>query len=329
MVAALAPPTDSSPPTPGPPASRVEAPPPTGIWLALTLAVLVLPVAAVFLAACNAVSGGLQWRDVALGAVLFVVSGLGITAGFHRLFTHRAFVANRPLKIAFALAGTLAFEGSLSAWVANHRVHHARSDQPGDPHSPFASYRADGERYDHAGWRGFWHAHCLWLVRAGGADEAANAPDILADKDLHLISTLFGPIALSGIVGPFLFGWILGGDITDGAWCAVWAGGVRILLLHHITWSINSACHLFGRRDFATGDRSSNVWWLALPSFGESWHNAHHMWPCLARHGVGRAQIDLTAALIGWCERRGWATKVRWPSAKVRATAAAARSARR
>ena len=302
---------------PSPDASPPQTSPPAGVWRAVTLAVLVVPPIATVTAAVGGVTSGVDPRALLVAGVLYLVSGLGITAGFHRLFTHRAFVARRPLKIALAVAGSLAVEGSVSGWVANHRVHHQLSDQPGDPHSPWASSRPTGERHDRAGWAGFWHAHCLWLLRSSGAEAEILAQDVVEDRDLRRISNLFGPIALSGIVVPFLLGWLFSGSPLVGLWWAVWAGGVRIFVLHHVTWSINSVCHVVGRRPFATGDRSRNVSWLALASLGESWHNSHHQFPTLARHGIAPGQVDPTAWFIRGCEHAGLATRVRWPNERI------------
>lgn len=253
--------------------------------------------------------------DLALLVGLYVVSCLGVTAGYHRLFTHKSFVAGRALKIALAVAGAVAVEGSLMSWVSNHRRHHRHSDHAGDPHSPLAVGDDDHESGDasRVTLRGLFHAHVGWLFRSEPADEHRFAPDLLEDRDLRVISRLFPVWALCGVAIPFFAGWAFAGTLTGAVTALVWGGLVRIFLVHHVTWSVNSVCHAFGRRPFRTRDRSKNFAPLALLSLGESWHNTHHAFPTLARHGVDRGQLDLTAACIRIWERLGWAREVRWP----------------
>jgi stearoyl-CoA desaturase (Delta-9 desaturase) len=253
--------------------------------------------------------------DLVLLAALYLVSCLGITAGYHRLFTHRSFVAGRALKIALAVAGAVAFEGSLMSWVSNHRRHHRHSDQVGDPHSPLSlgDDHEPGRAARGASLRGLFHAHVGWLFRSGPADEQRYAADLLADRDLRVVSRLFPLWALCGLAVPFFAGWAFAGTIAGAVTALVWGGLVRIFLVHHVTWSVNSVCHAFGRRPFQTRDRSKNFAPLALLSLGESWHNSHHAFPTLARHGVDRGQLDLTAACIRIWERLGWAHDVHWP----------------
>jgi stearoyl-CoA desaturase (delta-9 desaturase) len=256
--------------------------------------------------------------DLALLVGLYLVSCLGITAGYHRLFTHRSFVASRALKISLAVAGGVAVEGSLMSWVSNHRRHHRHSDQRGDPHSPLSLGDGDHEA-DDAGrgtsLRGLVHAHVGWLFRSETADEKRFAADLLEDRDLRTVSRLFPLWALCGLAIPFLAGWAFAGTVTGAVTGLVWGGFVRIFLVHHVTWSVNSVCHAFGRRPFLTRDRSKNFAPLAVLSLGESWHNSHHAFPTLARHGVDRGQLDITAACIRIWEQLGWVHDVRWPRA--------------
>ncbi len=255
--------------------------------------------------------------DLALLAGLYAVSCLGVTAGYHRLFTHRSFVADRALKIALAVAGGTAVEGSLMSWVSNHRCHHRHSDHAGDPHSPVS--KAHDDPVDHTAarttLRGLFHAHMGWLFRAEPANEQRFAADLLEDRDLRVVSRLFPLWALCGLAVPFFAGWAFTGTVAGAVTALVWGGLVRIFLVHHVTWSVNSVCHAFGRRPFRTRDRSKNFAPLALLSFGESWHNSHHAFPTLARHGVDRGQIDITAAFIRIWERLGWVHDVHWPQA--------------
>jgi stearoyl-CoA desaturase (delta-9 desaturase) len=251
---------------------------------------------------------GISALDVALTVGFYVVVGHGVSVGFHRLFAHRSFRAARGLKVALAVAGSMAFEGSLIAWVSNHRLHHAHADKDGDPHSP--ALNGSGFRHQLAG---LWHAHMGWFFRPAATCQRKFGSDLAADADLRVVNRLFPVWCVLSLALPFGLGWVLGGRLAAAATALLWAGAVRIFVLHHVTWSINSVCHTFGRRPFRTDDRSTNVPALSLLSFGESWHNAHHAFPAMARHGVDHHQLDSSAALIRLCERVGWARMVRWP----------------
>jgi stearoyl-CoA desaturase (delta-9 desaturase) len=255
-------------------------------------------------------------RDVILGLILYAITGHGVTVGFHRMFTHRSFKPKRALKIVLGVAGSLAVEGSLVSWVANHRRHHRFSDSDGDPHSPHGSGPGIAGQI-----RGFAHAHVGWLFKADTTSASRFAPDLLKDRDVTVISRLFPLFAVVSLAIPFASGWLLSRTLAGALSALLWAGLVRMALLHHVTWSINSVCHMFGRRPFTEKDRSTNVAALAIVSLGESWHNFHHAFPSSARHGVGRGQLDSSAALIRFFERAGWATKVRWPREHLAATA--------
>ncbi|MCZ0985070.1 acyl-CoA desaturase [Streptomyces diastatochromogenes] len=251
---------------------------------------------------------GLSPTDLVLAVVFYLVSGLGITVGFHRHFTHGSFKAGRPLRIALALAGSLAVQGPLLTWVADHRKHHRYSDRDGDPHSPWRYGRSP-----RALAKGMFYAHLGWLFETEHASPRTYAPDLVRDRTLMLISKRFGLVVLASVALPALLGAVLTRS-WQGAFSAFfWAGLVRICLVHHVTWSINSICHAAGSRPFRSRDRSGNVWWLAPLSFGESWHNLHHADPTSARHGVLTGQLDASARLIRWFERLGWAYDVRWP----------------
>jgi stearoyl-CoA desaturase (delta-9 desaturase) len=231
-----------------------------------------------------------------------------VTVGYHRYFTHGAFKANRALRIALAVAGSLASQGSVIGWVADHRRHHAFSDRDGDPHSPWLFGTSPVALA-----KGFWHAHMGWLFEKDKTNADRFAPDLLADKDIRVISSLFMPLTAATLLLPA----VLGGLVTMSWWGAVtalfWAGLVRISFLHHVTWSVNSICHMIGARPFVSRDRAANFWPLAILSMGESWHNSHHADPTCARHGVLRGQLDISARVIWIFERLGWAYSVRWP----------------
>ena len=246
-------------------------------------------------------------RELTILFVGYVLAGFGITVGYHRLFTHRSFQTYRPIRYGFAILGQLAVEGNVITWVANHRKHHQFSDRPGDPHSPHADY---GEGLVEA-LKGLWHAHTGWLFDSGAtADRSRYAKDLLDDRGLRVISWLFAPIVVLSLVLPALVGWAWIGGRYGFLAGLVWGGAIRILLLHHVTWSINSICHYWGRRPFAVRDESRNVWWLSWISFGEAWHNNHHAFPSSAFHGLKAHQVDPGAWLIRALERCGLAWQV-------------------
>ena len=281
------------------------------VQVVVTSVIAVTPLAGLAVAIWLAWGHGVGVTDLVLMTVLYAITGLGVTVGYHRYFTHRGFRATRSLRIALAVAGSMAFEGSVIAWVATHRRHHAFSDRPGDPHSPYRYGTSVGGML-----RGLAHAHMGWMFRDDPTPPHRYAPDLLADPCLRTISRAFPALSLASLAIPFGAGWLIGGTVWDALLAVLWGGLIRVALLQHVTWSVNSLCHVIGERPYTTRrfDRATNLWPLALLSFGESWHNLHHSDPTSARHGVGRGQIDLSAGLIALFERLGWATDVRWPS---------------
>jgi stearoyl-CoA desaturase (delta-9 desaturase) len=262
--------------------------------------VIGLPLLAIGAAGWLSWGGSLRWHDLAVLGVVYVLTGAGITVGFHRLFTHRSFKTSRALRALFAVLGSMAVEGSVIEWVATHRKHHSYSDRPGDPHSPHAD-RTPGWR---GALRGLLHAHVGWMFRGQDmANPSRYAKDLMADRDLRFISRTFPLWVAAGLALPFGLGVLLSGSIVGGLTALLWGGLVRIFLLHHATFSINSLCHFFGRRPFGTADESRNLAWLAPITFGEAWHNNHHAFPTSARHGLGPHQIDPGAWVIGGLER--------------------------
>jgi stearoyl-CoA desaturase (Delta-9 desaturase) len=246
-------------------------------------------------------------RELAVLFVGYVLAGLGITVGYHRLFAHRSFQTYRGVRYAFAIFGQFAVEGTVISWVANHRKHHQFADQSGDPHSPHADY---GEGFTE-GIRGLWHAHTGWLFDADAtADRSRYARDLIEDRGLRVIARLFVPMVMLSLAVPGVVGWAWIGGWYGFLAGLVWGGAVRILLLHHVTWSINSICHYWGRRRFPLRDESRNVWWLAWLSFGESWHNNHHAFPSSAFHGLRSLEIDPGGWVIRALERCGLAWRV-------------------
>jgi stearoyl-CoA desaturase (Delta-9 desaturase) len=279
--------------------------------IAVTAVVAGLPLAGLGVAIWLMWGHGVGLADVLLMTGLYVITGLGLTVGFHRCFTHRSFRAVPALRTALAVAGSMGFEGSVISWVATHRRHHAFTDQPGDPHSPYRYGNSIGGIL-----RGLGHAHFGWMFRDDPTPASRYAPDLLADRAMRVVSAGFPVLCVASLAVPFGLGWAIGGSLRAAVAALIWAGLVRICLLQHVTWSVNSLCHLLGSRPFTTRrfDRATNLWPLAVLSFGESWHNMHHSDPTCARHGVGRAQIDIAAAVIRAFERLGWAADVRWPT---------------
>jgi stearoyl-CoA desaturase (delta-9 desaturase) len=266
-----------------------------------------LPLAAIAAAGGIAWGDSLHWQDLAVLALTYTLSGVGITVGFHRLFTHRSFKTTRPVRALLAVLGSMAVEGSVIEWVATHRKHHSFSDRPGDPHSPHVD-QAPGWR---GALRGLAHAHLGWMFRGEDmANPARYASDLLADRDLRFIGRTFPLWVVVGLALPFGLGVALTGSVVGGLTALLWGGAVRIFLLHHATFSINSLCHFFGRTSFATGDESRNLAWLAPITFGEAWHNNHHAFPTSARHGLGRRQLDPGAWFITGLESCGLAWDV-------------------
>ncbi|WP_030942324.1 acyl-CoA desaturase [Streptomyces sp. NRRL S-646] len=283
------------------------------LYVAVTALIVALPFVAIGLA------GWLLWgslihpADIVLALVLYTITGLGVTVGFHRGLTHGGYRAVRPVRIALAVAGSMSFQGDVIGWVATHRRHHAFTDRPGDPHSPYRyGTHLRGQL------RGLLHAHVGWLFRNDPTPPERYAPDLLADRDIRAVARAFPALCVLTLALPFAVGWAIGGTWLYGVTALLWAGLVRIALLHHVTWSVNSLCHMIGERPFRTRrhDRATNLWPLALLSFGESWHNLHHADPTSARHGVDRGQLDPSAAVIRLLERLGWVHDVRWPTAE-------------
>ena len=280
-----------------------------------------VPMLALLVAIPFAWGWGLGWHDIVIAAVFYWVSGLGVTVGYHRYFTHGSFKAKTGLRVAMAVAGSLAMEGPVITWVSDHRRHHKYSDKEGDPHSPWR-YGSNARALV----KGLVYAHMLWLFDPNKTSQEKFSPDLLADRKIRIVDNAFGPLVLVTLVLPALIGGLWGMSWHGAITAFFWASLVRITLLHHVTWSINSICHTFGTEDFEARDRSRNVSWLAIASFGESWHNLHHADPTCARHGVLKGQIDSSARVIWAFEKLGWVYDVRWPdearlSAKRPATA--------
>ena len=297
--------------TADPPSQEDEPTYLSGVQRATLAAVIAVPFLAVLAAVPVAWGGWLGWRDVVIAAVMYWVTGHGITVGFHRLFTHKSYKPNRAVKIAVAIAGSMAIEGPVVRWVADHRKHHKFSDRDGDPHSPWRYGTTVPALLKGMAW-----AHVGWMFDGEQTPARQYAPDLLKDPDIVKISKAFPFWAAVSVVTPALVGGLWSMSWHGALTAFFWGTLVRVSLLHHVTWAINSICHTIGDRPFRSRDHSGNVWWLAIPSMGESWHNLHHADPTCARHGVLRGQIDTSARVIWIFEKFGWVTSVRWPVAE-------------
>jgi stearoyl-CoA desaturase (Delta-9 desaturase) len=268
----------------------------------ITGTITALPVVGLGLAVWQAWGGWLHWSDVIVFAIMYYATGLGVTVGFHRMLTHRSFKAKRWVRGLFAILGSAAIEGPVISWVSDHRKHHAFSDVEGDPHSPHVDHGV--------GWRGalrgLLHAHVGWIfLHTHRGLHSRYAPDLLADPLIAWIHRTFVLWVAAGLFAPFVLGVLIGGSLWAGVTGMLWGGLIRMLVVHHATYSINSLCHFFGRRRFATNDESRNLAWLAPFTFGEAWHNNHHAFPTSAAHGLRRWELDISALVIGGLERLG------------------------
>jgi stearoyl-CoA desaturase (delta-9 desaturase) len=266
------------------------------------LGAVVLPVLATIAAVLLFWNRLVSTADLVIATVMYLLTAIGITVGYHRLLTHRSFQTSKGLEYVFAVLGSMAVQGPVISWVADHRKHHAHTDADGDPHSPHVGH--DG------GVRGvlsgLWHAHSGWLMSTQGrADWRRYARDLYEDRGMRTIGRQFAPLVLASLALPALAGYAVSGTLAGAATGLLWGGMVRIFFVHHVTWSVNSVCHFFGTRRFHTDDRSTNVYWLALPSLGESWHHNHHAFPRSAVHGLRRWEIDPSAMIIGTLEKLG------------------------
>jgi stearoyl-CoA desaturase (delta-9 desaturase) len=272
------------------------------------LGAVVLPFLATLAAIVLLWNSVVSAADLAIAAAMYLLTAIGITVGFHRLLTHRSFQTSKPLEYTFAVLGSMAVQGPVISWVADHRKHHAHTDAEGDPHSPHVGHEGGGVRGVLAG---LWHAHSGWLMSTQGrADWKRYGADLYEDRGMRTIARQFVPLVILSLALPALAGYLVSGTLAGAATGLLWGGLVRIFFVHHITWSVNSVCHFFGTRRFDTDDRSTNVFWLALPSLGESWHHNHHAFPRSAVHGLRAWEIDPSALIIVAMEKLGLAHNV-------------------
>jgi len=261
----------------------------------IVLVTVTVPFLATILAIVSLWKRAVQWSDLELLVTIYILTGLGVTAGFHRMLTHRSFRPHPVVKCVLLILGSMAIEGPALLWAANHVKHHAHADRPGDPHSPL---------------EGFFHAHFGWFFREPDADPQIYCRNLVADPLVVFISRTFFLWATLSLVIP----------LAIGGWTGLlWGGLVRVFLTHHVTWSVNSVCHTFGKREFETNDQSRNEWIVGLLAFGEGWHNNHHAFPRSAFHGLHWWQVDLSGSLIWTLERLGLAKDVYRVSPALRA----------
>ncbi len=256
----------------------------------INLAAVLIPLVGFVLAVVLLWDKGIGPVEMSLFLGMYLVTGMGITVGYHRLLTHKAFQTPRAVRYALAILGSMAVQGPVLDWVADHRKHHAFADSDGDPHSP---------HHHESGLRGLLHAHVGWLLETNGqASKRQFARDLLRDPGMRTINRLFPAWVLLGLMIPFGLGWAIRGTLAGGLAGLLWGGLVRMFLVHHVTWSVNSVCHFLGRRRWNTPDESRNVGWLAVVSLGESWHHNHHAFPRSAYHGLRWYELDLSALVI-------------------------------
>ncbi len=275
-----------------------------------TICAVVFPPMALVAVMVLAWGGWFSYLDLALLGVMYTATALGVTVGYHRLYTHKSFATRGPIAAFFAICGSMSAQGPVIWWSAVHRQHHQYSDQEHDPHSPHAGY-GDGL------WnsiRGAIHAHMGWLFEDVDANMQRYVPDLLADKTTVRIHKAFPFLVLFGLLLPGVVAGLITMTWMGALLGFLWGGVVRMFLLHHVTWSINSVCHIWGAREYASNDESRNNPIFGLLAFGEGWHNNHHAFPASARHGLKWWQLDMSWLIIRSLELVGLAKKVRLPS---------------
>lgn len=301
-----------------------EAIPPSFLAKFIRILVIIIPFAGIFAAGFLMWGWGFDWLSLVLMLVMYVITGMGITVGYHRLFTHRSFDTNPVIKAILGIAGSMAVEGTIMQWVADHRMHHQHSDKEGDPHSPNLDDRGILGMF-----RGLWHAHMGWFFTPSGPDMMKYVGDLRKSKLIRVISALFPLWVAVGLIIPAVIGGLISMSWSGAVLGLVWGGLVRIFLVHHVTWSINSVCHIWGSRPYETTDLSRNNFIFGILAFGEGWHNNHHAFPTSAKHGLRWWQIDTSYYAIRILSMFGLAWSVKKPEkekieGKDRATADAA-----
>jgi stearoyl-CoA desaturase (delta-9 desaturase) len=275
----------------------------------VNLGLVLIPFAALVVAIVLLWGVALSWPHLAVFGGMYLLTVLGITVGYHRYFTHRSFKTSKPIAALLAFLGSMAVEGPLMNWVADHRRHHQHSDEEGDPHSP--------QTHGSGMWgmlKGMWHAHMGWLFGAPPTGRDRYIGDLRKSRMIRWMSRLFPLWVVVGLAIPA----VLGGLLTM-SWLGVllgfiWGGLVRVFFVHHVTWSVNSICHLWGTRPFKSRDESCNNAVFGVLALGEGWHNNHHAFPTSARHGLRWWEVDASYMVIWAMSKVGLAWDVRVPS---------------
>jgi stearoyl-CoA desaturase (Delta-9 desaturase) len=281
----------------------------TPLQRTMTLFGVLIPFFGVITAIVYSWGWGLGWGELSLLLGMYLATGIGITVGYHRLFVHRSFDTFRPIKFILAVLGSMSVEGPVFKWAAIHRYHHKNSDQADDPHSP----------HGHGGgvrgvFLGLWHAHIGWMFHPDPPNLGRLVRDLYRDRVLRFANHLFWVWVILGLLIPAALGALITGSWMGALTGFIWGGLVRIFVVHHLTWSINSVCHIWGQRPFQSNDESRNNLFCGIFGFGEGWHNNHHAFPASARHGLRWWEIDLSYYLIRGMEALGLAWRVRLPN---------------
>jgi stearoyl-CoA desaturase (delta-9 desaturase) len=275
------------------------------------LIAIIIPFGALLFAITSLWGRGFGWVDFGLLGIMYILTVLGITVGFHRLFTHRAFETTGTIAFLFGVFGSMAMQGRLFHWVGLHRRHHQHSDEINDPHSPHGAGKGLRGTV-----RGIWHSHLGWFFSPTPLNHEKYVKDLKGNYSLRVIDRLFFVWVLFGVLIPAGVGGAISQSWNGAFWGFIWGGLVRILLVHHVTWSINSICHLWGSQPYSSGDQSRNNALFGVLAFGEGWHNTHHAFPTSARHGLRWWQLDMSYWLIRSLEAVGLAWNIKLPSKK-------------
>lgn len=302
----------TSPSSPSPDSRNGPLEPFSPLAVTGTLAAVILPLGGFVAAIVSLWGWGFGWVDLGLLLGMYLFTALGITVGFHRLFTHRSFETNAVVRFVLAALGSMAVQGSVLRWVAQHRRHHRHSDTPDDPHSPHHYGRGLISSI-----KGFFHAHIGWAFTRDPSGLSRYVADLRKSASTRVVSALFPLWIALGLAIPTILGGILTGTWAGALFGLIWGGLVRVFLVHHVTWSVNSVCHLWGRRPYPEADHSRNNFLFGILAMGEGWHNNHHAFPTSARHGLRWWQIDVSYYVIRLMALVGLAWKIRLPDTRV------------
>jgi len=293
----------------------------------INLAAVLIPFAGLIALILLSWGVAFDWVQLGIFVLMSTATALGVTVGYHRLATHKSFQTPAPIRYILAALGSAAVEGPVIEWAGTHRKHHQHSDDTGDPHSPNAHGGGSWGTGFRATMRGFFHAHVGWLFAGRAKGLARYTKDLWADPVLAAVNRQFVLWVAAGLIVPAVLGGLLTMSWMGALLGFLWGGLVRVLVVHHITWSVNSVCHLWGTRPFACGDHSRNNVIVGVLAFGEGWHNNHHAFPTSARHGLRWWELDLSYMFIKGLSLVGLAREIRLPpkeriQAKLRKRAA-------